>query len=153
MGASSPLQFEADLTLPAQLRARAEHPEAGGLVAVRHDDRSWTYRQLRDESARVAHFLRARLGTVDEKRPGHVAMMLENHLELLSLYGGCGAAGLTLFGINTGLRGETLAGVLNQAEARVLVVDERVFPEVDRVRDQLGSIAAENILVLRTGDA
>ncbi|TFH24861.1 MAG: hypothetical protein E4H03_02440 [Myxococcales bacterium] len=153
MGASSPLQFEADLTLPAQLRVRAEHPEGGDLVAVRHDDRSWTYRRLRDESARVAHFLRARLGAVDEKRPGHVAMMLENHLELLSLYGGCGAAGLTLFGINTGLRGETLAGVLNQSEARVLVVDERIFSEVDRVRDQLGHIVPENILVLRTGDA
>ena len=43
-----------------------------------------------------------------ERRPGHVAMLLENHPELLALYAGCGYAGLTLFGVNTGLRGETL---------------------------------------------
>jgi acyl-CoA synthetase (AMP-forming)/AMP-acid ligase II len=44
---------------------------------------------------RTAHFLRRRLGRIDEDRPGHVAMMLENHFELLSLFGGCGYAGLT----------------------------------------------------------
>lgn len=145
------LQFEADLTLPAQIRARAEHPECGERIAVAHDARAWTYRQLRDESARVAQLLRGRLGAIDDKRPGHVAMILENHLELLSLYGGCGAAGLTLFGINTGLRGETLAGVLNQSGSRVLVVDERFLPEVERVRGQLETLESENILVLPSG--
>ena len=45
-------------------------------------------------------------------------MFLENHLELLALYGGCGYGGLTLFGVNTGLRGDTLAGVLDQSRAR-----------------------------------
>jgi hypothetical protein len=53
-------------------------------------------------------------------------MLLDNHLELLSLYGGAAYGGLTLFGVNTGLRGEILAGVLNQSRARVLVVDERL---------------------------
>jgi acyl-CoA synthetase (AMP-forming)/AMP-acid ligase II len=62
-------------------------------------------------------------------------MLLENHFELLSLYGACGYAGFTLFGVNTGLRGEVLAGVLNHARARLLIVDERCWPEVERVRD------------------
>jgi len=57
---------------------------------------------------------------------------------------------LTLFGVNTGLRGEVLAGVLNQSRARILVVDEKFFPEVERIRGELKSIAAENILVLPT---
>ena len=35
-------------------------------------------------------------------------MLLENHLELLALYGGCAYAGFSLFGVNTGLRGATL---------------------------------------------
>ena len=68
----------------------------------------------------------------------------------MSLYGGCAAAGLTLFGINTGLRGETLAGVLNQSRSRVVVVDERFAGELDKVRDKLDSVVAENILVLPT---
>src|SRR5262245_1854509 len=77
-------------------------------------------------------------------------MLLENHLELLALYGGCGYAGLTLFGVNTGLRGETLAGVLNHSRARVLLVDQRLQEEVERVRKDLNTITAENIVVVRT---
>ena len=118
--------IEAPFTLGAQIEARARHPEYADRVLLRQGDRSWTYRQYRDECVRMAHFLRGRLGAIDPQRPGHVAILLENHLELLSLYGACGYAGLTLFGINTGLRGETLAGVLEQSGARLLVVDERL---------------------------
>src|SRR5262245_13946482 len=102
----------------------------------------------------MAHLVRRRLGPIDDQRPGHVAMLLENHLELLALYGGCAYAGTTLFGVNTGLRGDTLAGVIDQSRARLLVVDQRLWPEVERVRGRLAHVAPENILVLRTqGDA
>jgi fatty-acyl-CoA synthase len=73
-------------------------------------------------------------------------MLLENHLELLSLYGGCAVAGATLFGVNTGLRGETLAGVLNQSRASLLVVEEKLLPEIDRIRRELKHVPAENLL-------
>jgi fatty-acyl-CoA synthase len=142
--------FNAPLTVPAQIDARAVHPETENKVFLRHGDRAWTYRRFRDESVRTAHFLRRRLGVIDDAHPGHVAMLLENHLELMALLGGCAYSGLTLFGINTGLRGDTLAGVLNHARARVLVVDERFLAEVERVRGALTSLAVENILVLRT---
>jgi len=141
---TEPLKFEADFTLPAQIQVRAEHPLCAERTFAMHHERAWSYRQFRDESARVAHFLRARLGSIDDQHPAHVAMLLENHLELLGLYGGCGGAGATLFGINTGLRGDTLVGVLEQSRARLLVVDERLLGEVDKVRDRLGNIAAEN---------
>jgi fatty-acyl-CoA synthase len=146
-----PIQLpQADLTLRAQMETRAEHPETADKVFVMHHDRTWTYRQFRDESARMGRFLCGRLGAIDDGRPGHVAMLLENHLELIGLYGGCGVAGLTLFGINTGLRGDTLAGVINHARARVLVVDERLAPEVEKVRGRLDTVPAENILVVPT---
>jgi fatty-acyl-CoA synthase len=142
--------FDAGFTLGEQIEARAEHPVAAEKVFLMHGDRTWTYRQFRDESVRMAHFLLRRLGAIDDNRPGHVAMVLENHLELASLFGGCGYAGLTLFGVNTGLRGEVLSGVLNHSRARLLVVDERFWPEVERVCGELRHIAPENVLVLRT---
>ena len=145
-----PMAFEAGFTVGEQMEARAQHPVASNKVVLLQGDRTWTYRQLRDESVRTAHFLLKRLGRIDADHPGHVAMVLENHLELLSLYGGCAFAGLTLFGVNTGLRGEVLAGVLNQSRARLLVVDERFWPEVERVRGELKHLPAEQILVLRT---
>jgi len=143
-------QIEAPLTFGAQLDARARHADIAERIAIRHNDRSWTYREFRDEGVRYAHFLLSRLGRIDDARPGHVAMVLENHPELLALYAGCAYAGFTLFGVNTGLRGDTLAGVLNQSAARLLVVDERFLPEVERVADRLEHVAPENLLVVRT---
>ena len=150
---AEPLTFTAPLTLPAQLEARAEHPVAASRIVLMHDDRQWTYRQYRNESVRMAHFLLARLGRIDDKRPGHVAMLLENHLELLSLFAGCGYAGLTLFGINTGLRGEVLVGLLEQSRSRLLVVEDKLWPEVERVSAGLRHIEPQNILVLPTSGA
>lgn len=146
------LTFEAPFALGAQIEARAQHPVTANKVLLMHGDRRWTYREFRDEAVRMAHFLLRRLGRIDDARPGHVAMLLENHCELLALFGGCAYGGLTLFGVNTGLRGEVLAGVLNQSRARVLVVDERLLAEVERVRPTLTQIAPENIVVLRTAD-
>jgi len=147
---AAPFRFDAPPTVGAQIEARARHRDVGERVFLCQHERSWTYRQYRDESVRLAHFLLGRLGAVDERRPGHVAMLLENHLELLALYGGCAYAGLTLFGVNTGLRGDTLAGVIEQSGARLLVVDERLLPEVERVAGRLRGVAPENLLVLRT---
>jgi fatty-acyl-CoA synthase len=148
---TEPLRIDAPFTVRDQIEARAQHPRTEDKVLLMQGERAWTYRQFRDESVRTALFLRGRLGRVDDQHPGHVAMILENHFELLSLYGGAAYAGLTLFGVNTGLRGDVLAGVVNQARARLLVVDERFLPEVERVRARLQTVAPENLLVLRTG--
>jgi len=145
--------FDAPPTLGAQLDARANDPVVARRIAVRQADRSWTYREFRDEAVRFAHFLSRRLGRVDDAHPGRIAVFLENHPEFLALYAACGYTGLTLFGVNTGLRGETLAGVLNHSGARLLVVDESLLPVVERVRHRLSNIAPENLLVLRTRSA
>ena len=147
---TDPIRIEAPLTVRDQLEARANHPQLADRVAVRHGDRAWTWRRFRDEAVRTAHFLERRLGRAGGPGPPHVAMLLENHPELLSLLAGCSYAGFTLFGVNTGLRGDALAGVIDGSQARLLVVDERLLPELERVRARLGSIPAENLLVLRT---
>jgi len=149
---AGPYTFDVPFTLGAQIEARALHPELGERVLLIEHERSWTYRRYRDECVRLAHFLRRRLGPIDDARPGRVAMFLENHLELMSLYGACGYAGLTLFGVNTGLRGATLSGVLNASGARIIVVDQRLLPELERVKGELKHAAPENILVVRTSD-
>ncbi len=143
-------KFDLPLTVRDQLEARANHPSLATRVFLMQHERNWTWRQFRDESVRTAHFLLRRLGRIDERRPGHVAMLLENHLELAALFGGCAYAGTTLFGINTGLRGDTLAGVLEHSHARVLVVDEKLWPEVERVRSRLTQLPAENVVIVPT---
>ena len=144
-------QIDAPFTFGQQIEARARHSEIADRTLLVQDDRSWTYREYRDECVRLAHFLIGRIEARGSSEPGHVAILLENHLELLSLLGGCGYAGLTLFGLNSGLRGPTLSGVLNQARPQLLVVDEKFLPNVEAVRDQLETLAEQDILVLPTG--
>jgi len=143
-----PPQIEAEFTLGAQVEARAHHPDFAQRDLLRHDGGVWSYARYRDECVRYAHFLLGRLEPIDDSRPGHVAMLMENSPELLALYGGCAYGGLTLFGVNTGLTGETLAGVLNQSRARVLVVDEKFHSRVEAVLASLEYLAPENIVVL-----
>jgi hypothetical protein len=71
---------EADYTLGAQIEARGAHPAWADRVLLRDDTRTWTYRRYRDECVRLAHFIRGRLGAPSETQPGHVAILLENHL-------------------------------------------------------------------------
>ena len=76
---------------------------------------------------------------------------MENHPELLALYAGCAYAGATLFGVNSGLRGDTLAGVLNQSRARAARGGRGAAgPRSSGSRGRLQHIAPENLLVLRT---
>jgi len=147
--AAGPLAFQAPLTVGAQIEARAAHAIAADSPFLLEGKRVWTYRRYRDECVRTAHLLRRRLGSCDEARPGHVAILLDNHLELLALYGACGYLGFTLFGVNAGLRGDALAGVLNHSRARLVVLDERYLAEFERVRSSLKHVAAENVLVRR----
>ena len=51
---AEPLAFDAPLTLPAQIEARAQHPVTADRVVLMHDERQWTYGQFRDESVRMA---------------------------------------------------------------------------------------------------
>lgn len=147
--AAEPLKVDAPMTLRDQIEARAHHAEFSSRTFLMHDDGHWTYGQFRNESVRMAHFLLQELGAA-EGGVGNVAIMLENHLELAALLGGCAYAKGVLFGINTGLRGEVLAGVLNHSRARLLVVNEQFYPEVLRVQDRLEHIAPERIFVLST---
>ncbi len=144
------VEFDVPFVVGAQIEARANHPQTAESPFLLQGDRSWTYRRYRDECVRLAHLLRRRLDPVDDSRPGHVAVFLENHFELLTLYGACAYNGFTLFGVNTGLRGKTLAGVLDQSGSRLLVVDEKLHPEIERIRGDLHRIPPENILVVPT---
>ena len=111
--------FDAPLLLGAQIEARGAHPEVGERVFLRQHDRTWTYRATATSRVRMAHFLRRRLGPIDDAaaRPRRDAARepprAARALRRLRATPGC-----TLFGVNTGLRGDTLAGVLNQSRAR-----------------------------------
>src|SRR5262245_1378849 len=139
------------MTVRDQIEARAKHAEFANRTFLMHDAVHWTYGRFRNESVRMAHFLLRHAGTAEGT--GNVAIMLENNLELAALIGGCAYAKSILFGINTGLRGDVLAGVLNHSRARLLVVNTQFYPEVLRILDRLEHITQDRVLVVPSGDA
>ncbi len=136
------------LTVRHQLDARASHPQIGDSVFLKTRDDEWSYRRLRDTASATAHFLLNRTGGADGSQQGRVAILADNRPEFVAVFAACGVAGLNLFGINTGLRGETLAGVLNQSGAKVLIVDAEYLPRVDQVIDDLTIDRADVFLLI-----
>ncbi len=139
-----------DLTVRHQLEARADHPEIGGRVFLRTRDEEWTYRRFRDTACALSHFLLRRAVDRSDGAPGRVAILADNHPEFVVVFGACAIGGLNLFGINTGLRGETLSGVLNQSDATVLIVDPVYLPRVEQVIDDL-AIDRSDVYLLTGG--
>ncbi|MCT9933395.1 acyl-CoA synthetase [Planotetraspora sp. A-T 1434] len=100
------------------------HP--GAIAAVTPDKpavimaatgRVVTYRQLDEESNRLAHLLRAA-----GLRPGdHVAFMLENHPLFLAVAWAAHRSGLYYTAVSSRLQSEELAYILNNCEARVFI--------------------------------
>ncbi len=140
------------LTVRDQLEARATHPEIGQHPFLRTRDEEWTYRRFRDTSCALSHFLLEHLGAskngVGEQ--GRVAILADNRPEFLAVFGACALSGLNLFGINTGLRGEVLAGVVNQSGAGMLIVDPAYLERVEQVMDDL-DIERSDVFVLAGG--
>ena len=97
-------------------RAAETWPER---TAVRHGERTWTYRAFRERSERLAAGLAA-IGVA----PGDtVAVMAPNTPPLLEAHYGVPLAGAVLNALNTRLDARTIAFILAHGEAKVLIVD------------------------------
>ena len=77
-------------------------------VAVRHEDRTWTWREHLAEAAAEAS---AMIALADASRPLHVGALLGNTPEMLRSMAAAGLGGYVLCGINTTRRG---AGLLQR---------------------------------------
>jgi fatty-acyl-CoA synthase len=103
-------------TIQQVLRERA----SSDAVAVRHEDRCWTWREhLREASARAA----ALLALADRDRPLHIGVLLGNTPEFLNQMAAAGLGGYVLCGLNTTRRGEALVADMKRADCQLVVAD------------------------------
>ena len=83
-----------------------------------------TFRELDEESNRLAHLLRA-----EGLRPGdHVAFMLENHPSFLAVAWAAQRTGLYYTAISSRLQADELAYIVDNCEARVFISSRRLEP-------------------------
>src|SRR5690625_4070895 len=89
-------------------------------IAVVDGERTLTYRELEDQANRLGHAL---LG-LGLKPQEVVGVMSRNSIELIVTYFACAKAGLVCAPVNLGLKPAEIAYCLNDAGARVLIIED-----------------------------
>ncbi|MDE0130418.1 MAG: class I adenylate-forming enzyme family protein [Gammaproteobacteria bacterium] len=91
-----------------------------GKIAVRHGEKERSYRDLVSRIDRVSAWMLDGL----KLEPGtHGAILAGNCIEYLEIVAGAAQAGIPLATVNPGLSPREVAGICDDAEARVLFVD------------------------------
>jgi fatty-acyl-CoA synthase len=97
-------------------------------VAVKYEDRTWTWRQhLREASAAAS----AILAIAERARPVHVGTLLGNTADMLTQMAAAALGGYVLCGINTTRRGDMLLADMRRADCQILVTDSTHRPLLD----------------------
>jgi fatty-acyl-CoA synthase len=112
------------VTVREVLLARAHDRRAALLV----EDDTWTWREYVEESSRRAHAL---ADLLDDQRPPHVGVLMDNTSEMVFALGAAGLGGLVLVGLNTTRRGESLLADIRKADCQVVLADPRLLPLLD----------------------
>ncbi|MCP4194964.1 MAG: long-chain fatty acid--CoA ligase [Planctomycetaceae bacterium] len=142
------LMMEVPLTLDMILR-RAETIHTEREVVTRLTDKEWhrySYGEMANRAKRLTLALRG-LGV----KPGdRVATLCWNHYRHLEAYFGIPIGGAVLHTLNLRLHPDELAYIVNQAQDKILIVDESLLGILAEFREQ---IQPEQIIVIRESDA
>jgi acyl-CoA synthetase (AMP-forming)/AMP-acid ligase II len=129
--------------LLSDVPALAAH-HAPDTVAVRFQDRTLTYGELRDRCWRLSNAL------AKAAQPGdRVAILAENCPQYVECYYGVPGAAMALTLLNYRLSGRELAYIIGNAEPRILVVEPKYLPTIRQIRAEIPSV--ERILLIGPG--
>ena len=121
----------------------------GDLTAVIHGRRRYTWRQVRERSARLAAALRA-LGIA---RNDTVSVMLPNTPEMVEAHYAVPALNAVLNTLNTRLDAPLLAWQLNHCEAKVLITDREYAPTIAVALKLLRDEHGHELIVIDVDDS
>jgi fatty-acyl-CoA synthase len=103
-------------TVQQLLRSRM----ADDTVAMKHGDRTWTWREHLAEAAAEASAL---IALADPSRPMHIGALLGNSPAMLRSMAAAALGGYVLCGINTTRRGDSLAGDIRRSDCQLVLAD------------------------------
>jgi long-chain acyl-CoA synthetase len=107
-------------------------------VIVAGTDRVVTYRELDDRSAALAAALRG-LGL---RRGDVVAMVSDNAAECFEIYWACLRSGLYITPVNRNLSADEVAYIVNDSEAKAVIVSAAVAELAEKVRGAIDVVGA-----------
>ena len=112
---------EPPLTITRLLLDRADDDRVG----LRFEDRSWTWREHVEASARWATWM---LDHRDPDRPFHVGVLLDNVPEFSFVLGAAALCGAVIVGVNPTRRGAELTRDIAHTDCQLIVTERRHLP-------------------------
>jgi fatty-acyl-CoA synthase len=104
--------------------------------AIVYGDRSWTYPEVAERVNRLASALRS----AGVEKGDRVAALLPNIPPMLEAHFGVPLAGGVLVAINTRLKGDEIAYILDHSGAKVLIVDTELAATIEPVLHRLQTV-------------
>lgn len=113
-------------------------------VALKDKTRAFSYPQMNRRINRLAHSLIS-LGL---QKGDKVAVLLENSIEIVEVFLATAKTGLIIVPINFRLVSPEVEYIVNNSDAKAMIVHDQFVPTVEPIRANLKNIMAENYIVV-----
>jgi acyl-CoA synthetase (AMP-forming)/AMP-acid ligase II len=113
-------------------------------VALKDSSRSFTYPELNQRVNRLANGLLS-LGL---NKGDKVAVFMENSIEIVEIFLATAKTGIVMVPINFRLLGKDVAYIVDNSDARALIVDSEFAPVIQDIKADLKQIPSENYIVV-----
>ncbi len=113
-------------------------------VALRDKDRSFTYPQINKRVNRLAASLR----TLGLQKGDRVAVLLENSIEIVEMFLATAKTGIIIIPINFRLAAPEIEYIVNNSDAKALVVHDLFVDNVDPIKAKLKNIPHDNYIMV-----
>ncbi len=113
-------------------------------TAIKDRARSFTYRETNGRVNRLSHSLLS-LGLQQGDR---VAVLLENCTEIIEVYLATAKTGMVIVPLNFRLVGEDIKYIVNNSDAKALIVDNGFATLIDEIKPDLPNITAGRYIVV-----
>lgn len=139
-------------TVADQMEMKALDEKVRDQTFLLFHDQETSYAGFYEQSSVMAHLFQRCHREAKTGGNARVAVFMDNHPSFVYSFGGCALTAGTCFGVNTGLRGQVLAELINQARCQIIIADDRHYERIHDVRDQLETVTPERTFVVGTGE-
>ena len=130
------------MNLGQQLKVNAsKYPHT---IALADKDRKYTYPETNQRVNQLCHSLLA-LGL---RKGDKVAVFMENSIEIVEIFLATAKTGLVIVPINFRLVGREVSYILNDSDAKAIIVHDEFTPVIQGIRDDLKGIVPKNYIVV-----
>jgi len=130
------------MNLGQMLKINARHFPS--TTALKDKDRSFTYPETNSRVNRLSHSL---LG-LGLKKGDKVAVLLENCIEIIETYLAVAKTGIIIVPMNFRLVGKDIDYIVNNSDAKALIVDNEFAQVIDEIKPGLVNISKERYIVV-----